>query len=410
MSDLLERFCRYVKIDTTAVEGTDKYPSSDGQGELGRLLVDELKALGLSDAAIDENCIVTATIPATAKGAPTIAWLAHMDTSPETTGKDVKPIVHRDYDGGDIVLPGDKSKVIRPADSPHLATVKGKTLITTDGTTLLGADDKAGVAVIMTTAAELLSRRDVPHGPIRIIFTCDEEIGHGVDKLDVGKIDAACAYTLDGETPGTIENETFSADRATLTVAGRNIHPGLATGRMVNALRIAGQFLARMPAKEMAPEVTSGREGFLHPYVMEGGVAAARIGILLRSFETEDLTRLADVLHNIGRALAGEHPQAHLHLDIQKQYRNMREGLAKEPRAVALAEQAIKAAGLTPRFNSIRGGTDGSRLTELGLPTPNLAVGMHNFHSPLEYACLEEMEHSVKVLIELARLWGRERG
>jgi tripeptide aminopeptidase len=295
------------------------------------------------------------------------------------------------------------------ADSPVLAELVGKTVITSDGTTLLGADDKAGVAVIMTAAAHLMAHPEIKHGPIRIVFTCDEEVGRGVDKLDLKKIGATCAYTLDGETIGELDNETFSADLAIVTIQGRNIHPGLATGVMVNAIRLAGLFLSRMPWQALAPENTSKREPFLHPYVLEGGVEKASIRILLRSFETPDLAKLADVLRAIATTVTNAHPRARIDIEVKKQYRNMREALVKEPRCVDLAAKAIKACGIEPRFQAIRGGTDGSRLSELGLPTPNLAVGMHNFHSPLEFACLEEMETSAKILIELAQLWGTEK-
>ncbi len=414
MDTLLDRFLRYVKVETTAVEQTDKYPSSQGQLELGKMLAAELKAVGIKDAAVDEHGIVMGTIPATVSGAPTIAWISHMDTSPEFTAKNVKPIVHRNWDGKDIVLPGDPSKVIRVAETEALAELARKTIITSDGTTLLGADDKAGLAVIMTAAAELMRRgreegRGLAHGAIRIVFTCDEEVGRGVDKLDLKKIGAVCGYTLDGESIGELDNETFSADLAVVTITGRNIHPGLATGKMVNAVRLAGEFLSRMPRQRMAPETTQKRDGFLHPYVIEGGVHEVRLRILLRSFVTAELAGQAAVLRRIADSILVEHPQAKIDVEVKKQYRNMREALEKEPRAVRLAEEAIHRAGLTPKFQSIRGGTDGSRLSELGLPTPNLAVGMHNFHSPLEFACLDEMEMSVRILVELAQLWGREK-
>ncbi len=407
MDTLLDRFCRYVKLETTAVEGAATYPSSPGQLELGKMLTAELRAMDLSNALHDENGIVTATIPATVDGPPIIAFLAHMDTSPEFTAKNVKPTIHRNYDGKDIVLSGDSSRVIRIAETKGLAELKGKTLITTDGTTLLGADDKAGVAIIMTAVAELMSRRELRHGPIRVIFTCDEEIGRGTDKLDVKKIDAVCAYTLDGEGAGEIENETFSADLAVITITGNNIHPGLATGRMVNAIRLAGLFLSRMPWQRLAPETTAGRDGFLHPYVLEGGVQQVKIRIILRSFVTAELAEHAKVLRGIADTIVAEHPRAKIDVTVTKQYRNMFEALGKEPRAVEFAAEAVRRTGLTPRFESIRGGTDGSRLSEMGLPTPNLSAGMHNFHSPLEYACLEEMESSVKVLVELAQIWGK---
>ncbi len=406
---LLERFCRYVKIETTAVDETSDYPSSPGQLELGKILAAEMLAMGISDTRTDENGIVRGTIPGNSAGAPAIAWLAHMDTSPEASAKGVTPIVHRNYAGDDIVLPGDPAKVIRREESAHLASCVGKTLITTDGRTLLGADDKAGVAVIMTAAARLLSGSSQPHGPVRVVFTCDEEVGRGVDKLDPASLGVAVAYTLDGEDAGTIENETFSADQAIVTISGVNIHPGLARARMVNAIRIASQFVARMPWHRLAPETTSGREPFLHPYAIEGGVAEAKVKIILRSFATEDLAEQAELLRAIAKGLEAEHPKARVSIEIKKQYRNMAEGLGRDPRAVALVADAMRSVGLEPRFEAIRGGTDGSRLTELGLPTPNIGVGMHNFHSPLEYACLDEMEKTVEVLVALAGLWGKER-
>jgi tripeptide aminopeptidase len=290
-----------------------------------------------------------------------------------------------------------------------LAGLKGKTLITSDGTTLLGADDKAGIAVIMTTAAHLMAHPDVPHGPIRVVFTSDEEVGRGVDKVDIKKIDATCAYTLDGSGSGELENETFSADLATVTLTGYNIHPGLATGRMVNAIRLAGAFISRMPWQRLAPETTAGRDGFLHPYVLEGGVPEVKLRVLLRSFVTSELAEQAEILRHVAATVTAEHPKARIDVDVKRQYRNMKEYLDKEPRAVSLAAAAMKAVGIEPKYASIRGGTDGSRLSEMGLPTPNLATGMHNFHSVLEFACLEEMASAVKILIELARLWGKEK-
>ncbi|MFQ5429412.1 MAG: peptidase T [Phycisphaerae bacterium] len=409
MSTLLDRLCRYVQVETTASEESDTYPSTPGQLDLSRMLADELKALKLGDVEMDRFGIVMATVPGNVDGAPTTAWVSHVDTSPEYTGKDVKPVVHRNYDGGDIELPGDKTKVIRVSETPTLAALKGKTIITSDGTTLLGADDKAGLAVIMTTVDYLMRHPEIKHGPIRVVFTCDEEIGHGTDKLDLKKIDAAVAYTLDGEDEGNLECETFSADQAIISICGKNIHPGFAKGRMVNALRVAATFLAGMPSDTLAPEATEGREGFLHPYIIEGGVPEVRIKCLLRSFVTADLAEQAALLRNIAEKTQAAHPGSQIKIDIQKQYRNMAEALEKEPRANKLAQEAIRRAGLEPRIQSIRGGTDGSRLSEMGLPTPNLSVGMHNFHSPLEFACLEQMENAVKVLIELAQLWGKEK-
>jgi len=406
MDTLVDRFCRYVRIDTQADETARTYPSSPGQLELGRMLFEELRALGLRDAAIDAHGIVLATIPATIRRpAPMTAWLAHVDTSPETSGRNVRPVVHRNYDGSDIVLPGDKTKVLRVCDNPDLARLKGKTIITTDGTTLLGADDKAGVAVIMETAAYLVAHPEVPHGPIRICFTCDEEIGHGVDFIDLKKLGAQVAYTLDGGGQGEIDEETFSADLAVVTITGVNIHPSIAKGKMVNAVRLAGIFLDRLPRQVLSPETTTDREGFLHPYRVDGGVAEVSLRILLRDFDTAKLAERADVLRTIARTITAEYPQAQIDVRVTPQYRNMADGLAKEPRALRFAEDAMRRAGLEPKRTIVRGGTDGSRLTELGLPTPNLSTGEHNPHSPLEWTCLEEMATASVVLVELAQVW-----
>jgi tripeptide aminopeptidase len=408
MNTLLDRFCCYVRVNTQADETAGIYPSSPGQLELGRMLVEELHALGIHDAAVDEHGIIMATIPATvARTAPTIAWVAHLDTSPETSGKDVRPIVHANYNGEDIVLPGDPSKVLRVSESPELAGLKGAIIVTTDGTTLLGADDKAGVAVIMETAAYLMAHPEIPHGPIRICFTCDEEIGHGVDHVDLKKLGAHVAYTLDGGGQGEIDGETFSADLAVVTIHGVNIHPALAKGKMVNAVRLAAALLDRLPIQALSPETTADREGFLHPYRIEGGVAEVTMRILLRDFDTPRLGEKAALLRSIAGLLQAEYPRAQVEVKITPQYRNMADGLAKEPRALAYAEEAMRRAGVEPRRTIIRGGTDGSRLTEMGLPTPNLSTGEHNFHSPLEWTCLEEMATAVRVLVELAQVWGQ---
>jgi tripeptide aminopeptidase len=410
MDTMLDRFCRYVRIDTQADEAATTYPSSTGQLELGRMLRDELQALGLPDAAQDSHGIVLATIPATVKyRAPAMAWNAHVDTSPETSGRNVKPIVHRNYNGADIILPGDPSKVLRPGEHPDLARLTGKTIITTDGTTLLGGDDKAGVAVIMETAAHLLAHPEIAHGPIRVLFTCDEEIGKGVNHVDLKKLNADVAYTLDGGGQGEIDGETFSADLAVVTITGVNIHPGLAKGSMVNAVRLAGMFLDRLPRLVLAPETTADRAGFLHPYRVEGGVAEVKLRILLRDFETPRLTEKAELLRAAAQLLSAEFPRARVDVQVTPQYRNMAEGLVKEPRALLFADEAMRRAGIEPKRCIVRGGTDGSRLTELGLPTPNLSTGEHSIHSPLEWTCLEEMQSAVRVLVELARVWGAEK-
>jgi tripeptide aminopeptidase len=336
-------------------------------------------------------------------------WNAHVDTSPETSGHNVKPIILRHYSGEDLVLPGDSSKILRIADCAELAAVKGKTIITTDGTTLLGSDDKSGVAVIMETAAHLVAHLEIPHGPIRVCFTCDEEIGHGVDHVDLKKLGAVAAYTLDGKGTGEIDVETFSADLAVVAVRGVNIHPSIAKGRMVNAVRLAGLFLDHLPRQSLSPETTSEREGFLHPYRIEGGVGEVTMRILLRDFDTPRLADRAELLRHTARLLMSEFPQAKVEVQITPQYRNLGDGLKKEPRALAHAEEAMRRVGLTPQRTIVRGGTDGSRLTELGLPTPNLSTGEHNIHSPLEWTCLEEMETAVNVLVELAQVWAKER-
>jgi tripeptide aminopeptidase len=409
MDSLLDRFCRYVQVDTQSNESSKDYPSTPGQRDLGRILAQELRDLGITDARQDEHGIVLATLPTTVKhAAPAIAWIAHVDTSPETSGRNVKPVLHRRYHGEDIALPGDPTKVIRVAECPDLALCKGKTVITTDGTTLLGSDDKAGVAVIMETVKYLSAHPEIPHGPIRICFTCDEEIGHGVDHIDLKKLDAVVGYTLDGGGVGEIEGETFSADLAVVTIKGVNSHPSVGKGRMVNAIRLAALFIDHMPRQGLSPETTADREGFLHPYRIEGGVADSTIRILLRDFDTPRLSDYAALLRVIGHEIKMEFPRASIDVSITPQYRNMAEGIAKEPRALAYAEEAMRRAGLTPKRQIIRGGTDGSRLTELGLPTPNLSTGEHNIHSPLEWTCLEEMETAVRVLVELAKVWGRK--
>jgi tripeptide aminopeptidase len=408
MDPLLDRFCRYLRIDTQADETAGKYPSTPGQLELGRLLVQELRAMGIADAAQDKHGVILATVPATVNhDVPVIAFNAHLDTSPETSGHNVNPIVHHNYDGGDIVLPKDPTKVIVAKETPELTALRGNTIITTDGTTLLGCDDKGGVAVIMQMASQLMAHPELPHGPIRICFTCDEEIGHGVDYLDLEQLGAKVAYTLDGGGAGEIDVETFSADLAVVKITGVNIHPSIAKGRMVNGVRLVGMFLDRMPRDMLAPEVTAEREGFLHPYRIEGGVGEVTMRILLRDFDTPRLAEQADLLRGVARKLTDEFPLAHIDVKVAKQYRNMADGLVKEPRAVAFAEEAMRRAGLEPKRTIVRGGTDGSRLTELGLPTPNLSTGEHNIHSPLEWTCLEELQTAVRVVVELCQVWAK---
>jgi tripeptide aminopeptidase len=406
---LLERFLRYVAIDTTAVDGAETYPSSQGQWELGAMLVQELQGMGVRNARQDEHGLVWATIPAnTPQSTPCILLNAHLDTSPETTGRGVRPQIVHDYSGGDLPLPNDREKVIRVVDNPELKELHGCTLITTDGTTLLGGDDKAGVAVIMEVASRLQEDPDLPHGPVQILFTCDEEIGRGVEFVDMSQIDAVAAYTLDGPGANQIDVETFSADLATVTLRGVNIHPSIAKDRMVNAVRGAADFLARLPANTLSPETTDGRQGFLHPYQLSGGVAEVQIKILLRDFETGILQDLAARLRDAAKETQTARPGITVSVEVTPQYRNMREGLSREPRAVSYAEQALRRLGRTPERTIIRGGTDGSQLTARGLPTPNLSCGQHNPHAPLEWVCLEEMMQSGYLLVELLRIWGED--
>lgn len=409
MPELLDRFLKYVQIDTQADEHSESSPSTAKQLDLSRLLAEECKQLGLKDVTLSPQGVVMATVPQTVTHhAPTIAWVAHVDTSPETSGTNVKPIVHREYDGSDLVLPGDPTKVIRGEENPELCNLLGGTIITTDGTTLLGADDKAGVAVIMAAAEQLMKRRDLSHGPIRLVFTVDEEIGRGTQHLSISDIGAVCAYTLDGDGQGKIDSETFSADLAIITVTGINTHPSIGKGVMVNAIRILSSIIAALPNDYLSPETTEGREGFIHPYSIEGGVARAEARLILRDFEVEQLSEYASLLARIASNHRQANPKAVIDITIKHQYRNMSEGLAKEPRAIAKAVEATEAAGLEPQLSIIRGGTDGSLLTALGLPTPNLSTGEHNPHSPLEWTSLEEMQSAVNVLVQLAIAWGRE--
>lgn len=404
---LLDRFLQYVQIDTTAVEDSGRYPSSPGQLEMGKLLVEQMLAMGITDAAQDEFGIVMGTVPGNVDGAPVVAFNSHVDTSPETTGKGVKPNVIDNFDGNDITLSGDPTKIITAASCSELPDAKGKTIITTDGTTLLGGDDKAGVAIIMELANHLLENPDVPRGDVRLLFTCDEEIGHGVDHVDIEKVNATVCYNFDSGEQDKVDSETFSADMALITFRGVNIHPAIAKDKMVNAMRAAGHFLARMPA-DLSPERTDGRDGFLHPYVLEGGVADVTLKVLIRDFDSAKLAEHADVLTQLATEVQNDCPGTTIDIEIIRQYRNMADGLVNEPRAVALAMKAHEVLGRTPEMTIVRGGTDGSRLTELGLPTPNLSSGQHNIHSPLEWACLDEMYAACEVGVEIVKLWSDE--
>lgn len=410
-SRLLERFLDYVRMDTQSDPASSACPSTPGQIELQKRLHAELVELGASDVTLTEHGYVLATIPATSKRAklPAIAFLGHVDTAPDFSGANVRPVVHRAYDGGPIRFPDNPRLVLDAAAAPELPGAKGKDVITASGASLLGADDKAGVAVVMTFAERLLRDRTIPHGPIRVVFTPDEEIGRGVDKLDLKQVNARAAYTLDGSTAGEICWATFSGDAARVEIEGVSTHPGEAKGKgMVNALHLAAKLLAALPREHCCPETTSGVEGYIHPLHAEGKVDRAVVRFILRDFELEGLAAKRAILKGLVRGLQAAEPRARISCQFRKQYRNMAYWLRDDMRPVELARAAIKAAGLEPLEQPIRGGTDGSRLTELGLPTPNLFCGAHNLHGPLEWVALQDMELAVETCVELARLWEGE--
>ena len=403
----LERFLRYVQIDTRADESSTTCPSSPGQLELMHLLASELRALGIEDAAVDANGYLMATIPATSARAdvPVIGFIAHVDTSPEMSGEDVRPIVHLGYDGSDIVLPDDPSAVLRVGENPALAARIGDDIVTASGKTLLGADDKAGVAAIMAAAEFLAQHPEIPHGAVRIGFTPDEEIGRGADHFDVQRFGAVCAYTLDGGSRGELESESFSADLFTATFLGFNTHPGYAKGRMVNAIRAAADFIASLPRTDLTPETTHGYDGFVHPYALEPSVDRTTVKVLIRDFLTGELGTKRAMLEHLARQAAAAHRGCRLETSVTQQYRNMREVLDQHPEVVERAREAMRRVGIEPVERPIRGGTDGSRLSFMGLPTPNLFAGEHNFHSRLEWVSAQDMDAAVAVIVELARIW-----
>lgn len=403
----LERFLRYVRIDTRADESSPTCPSTPGQMELMRLLENALRELGLRDVAVDENGYLMATIPATSPltETPVIGFIAHVDTSPEMSGEDVRPIVHVRYDGRDIVLPDDPTAVLRASENPALAARIGDDIVTASGRTLLGADDKAGVAAIMAATEYLVQHPEIPHGVIRIAFTPDEEIGRGADRFDVQKFGATCAYTLDGGSRGELESESFSADLFTATFHGFNTHPGYAKGRMVNAIRAASDFIASLPRTDLTPETTDGYDGFVHPYALDASVDRTTVKVLIRDFLTGELGTKRAMLEHLARASADRHPGCRLETSVTQQYRNMREVLDRHPLVVERAREAMRRVGIEPIERPIRGGTDGSRLSFMGLPTPNLFAGEHNFHSRLEWVSAQDMDKAVEVIVELARVW-----
>ena len=403
----LERFLRYVTIDTRADDSSSSTPSTPGQLEMMRLLASELRALGLADVELDEHGYLMATVPATSakENVPVVGFIAHVDTSPEMSGAGVKPIVHRGYDGRDIVLPDDPGTVLRASENPALVARLGDDIVTASGTTLLGADDKAGVAAIMAAVEHLVRHPETAHGTVRVGFTPDEEIGRGADYFDVARFGARCAYTLDGGSRGELEFASFSADLFTARFQGFNTHPGYAKGRMVNAIRAAADFITSLPREEMTPETTDGDEGFVHPYDVHAGVDETIVKVLIRDFLTGELGTKRAMLEHLADAAAARHPGCRLETSLTEQYRNMAEVLERDPIVVENARIAMRRAGIEPVERPIRGGTDGSRLSFMGLPTPNLFAGEHNFHSRVEWVSAQDMDKAAEVIVELCRVW-----
>lgn len=403
--DVLERFLRYVRIDTQSNREREQSPSTPGQLDLSRLLVDELDRAGLADAALDDNGYVIATLPGTVESAPTIGLFAHVDTSPEEPGAGVEPIVHREYDGGVIELPRNGT-VLDPAAMPELATKRGHDIVTASGDTLLGADDKAGVAEIMAAISYLAARPELPRATLRVVFTPDEEIGEGAKLFDVERLGAVCAYTLDGSTLGELQDETFTGAEAVVTIQGVEVHPGFATGKMVNATRLAGRVLAALPS-DLAPETTAGRTGFLHPYEVTASTGRAEIRIIARDFDDALLAAHVAVLQGIVDEVAASEPRARLEVAVRHQYPNMRSQIEKFPAVVTAAEEALREEGIEPLRTPIRGGTDGSILSSMGLPTPNLFTGGHEYHSKREWASVQDMASAAATVVRLAEVWSR---
>jgi tripeptide aminopeptidase len=401
-----ERFLRYVTIDTQSDPASPSCPSTEKQKDLGRLLVSELQDMGLADAHLDQHGYVYATIPANSdKKVPVVCFCSHMDTSPDCSGANVRPQLVKNYRGGDLVLPADSSQVIPYAGHPALADQIGNDIITTDGTTLLGADNKAGIAEIMDAAHFLLHNPHVKHGAIKILFTPDEEIGRGVDKVDLNKLGADVAYTIDGETAGNLEDETFSADGVTITIEGVSTHPGFAKGKMEHAIKIAAAIVDRLPKNTCSPETTEGREGFLHPIGLSGTLETATLGLIVRDFTDEGLREKEALLESIVKEVMRDFPHSSYRMEVKQQYRNMKQVIDRHPEIVDNAMEAIRRAGLSPVKTSIRGGTDGSRLSFMGLPCPNIFAGEHAFHSRLEWVSRQDMEKAVQTIVHLAMIW-----
>jgi len=406
-TSVVERFLRYVTYDTQSDENSTTYPTTAKQLVLLDQLAEELRVIGLKDAMRDEHGYVMATIPATTKkkNVPVIGFVAHVDTSPEASGAGVQPILHANWQGGDIVLPDDPKAVLRVSDIPELREQIGCDVITASGTTLLGADNKAGVAEIVAAAEYLMAHPEIPHGVIRIAFTPDEEVGRGTERFDVKKFGALCAYTMDGAGRGLFEIETFSADSMTVIFQGFNTHPGQAKGKMINAIKIAADFIQRLPKDRLSPETTQGREGFVHPYVVNASVEKTSVKFIIRDFATPRLAENEAFLEALARETVAAWPGASVTVKVEESYRNMKEVLDRFPQVVEFGREAIRRAGLEVRETAIRGGTDGSRLSFMGLPTPNIFAGENNFHSRLEWVSAQDMEKAVEVIVNLSRIW-----
>ncbi|WP_454803673.1 peptidase T [Mucilaginibacter phyllosphaerae] len=401
-----DRFLRYVQIDTQSDPASPTIPSTAKQKDLGRLLVQELLQIGITDAHLDEYGYVYATLPANTNKAdvPVICFCSHMDTAPDCSGTGVKPIIHQNYDGSDIILPDDIMQVIKLKDHNDLKNQLGNDIITASGSTLLGADNKAGVAEIMDACYQLMQHPEIKHGTIKILFTPDEEIGRGVDKADIAKIGAFAAYTMDGESAGNMENETFSADGARLTIQGVSAHPGFAQGKMESAIKIAGRIIAALP-DDLSPEHTTGMQGFVHPVDINGHVETAVIDFIIRDFEDDKLAQHADTIRRVADKVLRAYPNSIYTLETHQQYRNMKNVLAQHPQIVDYGMEAMRRACLSPKLCSIRGGTDGSRLSFMGLPTPNIFAGEHAFHSKQEWVSVQDMQKAVDTILHLCMVW-----
>jgi tripeptide aminopeptidase len=403
--NVLDRLLNYVVIDTQSDPASSAQPSTEKQKDLARILVEELLVLGLEDAHMDEHGNVYATLPAnTQKNVPVICFCSHMDTAPDFTGSNVKPNVVRNYQGGDIRLPGDSSRIIKISEHPDLADQIGHDIVTTDGTTLLGADDKAGIAEIMTSVATLVTNPDISHGVIKVLFTTDEEIGRGADKVDLQKLGADFGYTMDGGRIGEIDDETFSADGVTIDITGVAQHPGTSKGVMENAIKIASDIVARLP-RDLAPETTEGREGFIHPVGISASMDAAHLEFIIRDFVDEGLAEKEALLRSIAEEVMTGYPGSTMRFTVSEQYRNMKQVLDRHPEIMDNLLEAVRRVGLEPVTSSIRGGTDGSRLSFMGLPCPNIYTGGHSYHSPLEWISVQDMQKSVDTIVELVKVW-----